>query len=111
MIKVIKTEGKTAQEVQDYLDKCVQDGAKPCDGVSDSHYRDFVYVDFWHHDVFEYAGVDRENRTYLSDHLEDFTDFDILNLLEIKEAAQNVINGTPSVDEAINQLQHLLTSG
>ncbi len=91
MIKVIKTEGKTGQEVQDYLDRLVDYGANSVDCVKRAKCKHY-YKDCFSHTSFSYAGVDIDGDTLLSDDLEEFGSFDIERLLNIEECAKKICN-------------------
>lgn len=91
MIKFIKTEGKTAQEVQNYIDSCVNNGANPyacVSGASQEHNYDLELSI----ENFKYGGVDVDGDTLLSNDLRSFLEFDIENLLEIKKCAEKICN-------------------
>ena len=72
MIKFIDTEGKTDQEVQDYMDQCVIDGAKPYERISGTK----TSIEYRHEEISlgKYAGVRIYGGTYTSDYIEDFVD-------------------------------------
>ena len=88
-MKFITTEGKTAQEVQDYFDECVENGERAYEGVLNS-IRRFDYIDEFNHSAFTYAGVDTEGDTLLSSDIQAFCEVDILKLLSIKDAAEKI---------------------
>ena len=104
-MKFIKTEGKTDQEVQDFLDQCASEGANPNECVEYTNCK-HEYPDS-EINVYTYAGVDLEGDTLLSDHLDEFTGFDIFNLLAIKEAAEKVVNAHGDIDEHWNAVEAL----
>lgn len=91
MIKFIKTEGKTAQEVQDYFDQCIREGAQPYDFIA-SAVSDFSAVERYAHFNFKYAGVSNEGETLLTSELSDLIDFDLETLIAVKEIADKLIN-------------------
>ena len=91
MIRVTKIEGKTGQEVQDYIDQLVDDGANAVDCVKRAKCKHSYEYSF-SHTSFSYAGVDVDGDTLLSDDLEEFGSFDIERLLNIEECAKKICN-------------------
>ena len=75
IIKIIETEGKSKQEIQNFLDECVSSGARPYRkilGVETPH----DYITEVDHTEFNYAGVDIEGNATLCKFVGNFTEID-----------------------------------
>lgn len=94
MIKIKNIEGFSGQEVQDYIDTLVDDGANAYECVISANCK-HVYRHSYYHEEFRYAGVSIDGGTFLSDDIDDFIEYessDIINLLKIRECAKKICN-------------------
>jgi hypothetical protein len=61
----VKWSNQTRQEVQDFLDWCVERGAEPCEGCAGVR-SSYEYNNYNENHYIDYFGVDRDGDAYLS---------------------------------------------